>query len=196
MLRRHPWVIALALAAALLVVAGALVAQPFVIPSASMTPALRPGDRVLVEKWDAADVRRGDVVVFEAPPGWGAEGGSTDYVKRVIGLPGDRVACCTHGAVTVDGQRLDEPYLHPGDRASTVHFDVRVPAHHLWVMGDHRSDSDDSRSHLGDPGGGMVPLDAVVGRVAYRYWPPDRVGAVPSAPAPQTLRHQPEAVAR
>ncbi|HET8601551.1 MAG TPA: signal peptidase I [Segeticoccus sp.] len=185
---RHLWPIAVVLAVAVVVAVGLFVVQPFAIPSASMTPALRPGDRVLVLKWHAADVHRGEVIVFHEPSGWGPDAGSTDYVKRVIGLPGERVACCSHGRVTVDGRPLKEPYLHPGDAPSTVRFDVRVPPGHVWVMGDHRSDSDDSRSHLGDPGGGMVPLDDVIGRVAYRYWPPDRLG-----PAP---RHQPEAVAR
>jgi signal peptidase I len=97
--------------------------------------------------------------------------GENDYVKRVIGLPGERIACCdAKGRLTVNGFPLDEPYLG-GGRASDTPFDIRVPPGRYWVMGDNRDDSGDSRSHLGDPGGGTVPRDNVVGRVVSVWWP-------------------------
>lgn len=170
--------------------------QSFVIPSASMQPLLSAGDRVLVSRLDdrTGDVRRGDVIVFDgdgvfdapAPPARtplaalgrqlaaavGAPIGEYDYVKRVVGLPGERITCCdVDGRITVDGRPLDEPYLLRPSPASSVPFDVRVPAGRLWVMGDNRDDSGDSRAHLGDPGGGTVPLDHVVGRVVSIWWP-------------------------
>jgi len=101
----------------------------------------------------------------------------SDYVKRVVGLPGDHVMCCdSTGLLKVNGIAVQEPYLFPGDRPSELAFHVRVPAERIWVMGDHRSDSADSRAHLGDPGGGMVRLDDVIGRAAMVYWPLGRVG--------------------
>jgi signal peptidase I len=106
----------------------------------------------------------------------------SDYVKRVVGMPGDHVVCCdADGLLSVNDVAVEEPYLYPGDRPSDVTFDVTVPAQRIWVMGDHRSDSSDSRAHLGDPGGGMVRLDDVIGRVGLVYWPPSRAG-VPAAP--------------
>lgn len=215
---RHPWLIGAVLALVLVVVVRALLVESFYIPSASMEPGLRPADRVVVEKIHPEQVTRGQVVVFDgtqtfAPTrtperssgalsravsrigSWlSVTPGETDYVKRVIGMPGDRVACCSrNGDVTINGTPVDEPYVKPGDDPSDVAFDVRVPAGHIWVMGDHRSDSDDSRAHLGDPGGGMVPLEDVIGRVAYRYWPLARAGTIPAA---TQLSHLPEAVAR
>jgi signal peptidase I len=78
---------------------------------------------------------------------------------------------------------VDERYLYPGDKPSELTFDIIVPPGRLWVMGDHRSDSADSRAHLGDPGGGTVRLDDVVGRAFVRYWPPTRAGGLASSPA-------------
>jgi signal peptidase I len=168
-----------ALVAGVLVVAlRALVVQAYVIPTGSMEQLLRPGDRVLVSRIDtwAGEIRRGDVVVFD---GSGVFADDGDFAKRVVGLAGERVACCTDdGALTVDAEPLDEPYVYPGDRPSDIRFDVVVPDGRLWVMGDHRSVSADSRAHLGDPGGGMVPEDRVVGRVVAVLWPLDRVGGI------------------
>ncbi len=181
------------------------VAQVYSIPSGSMQPLLDPGDRVLVTRLDG-EVRRGDVVVFDgsglfafgapASPGrvavdtvggWlGVPSGQHDFVKRVVGVAGDRVVCCdAQGRLAVDGEPLDEPYVMPGDEPSEMTFDVEVPEGRLWVMGDHRSDSADSRSHLGDPGGGMVPLERVVGRVVAVAWPPGQAATIGRAePAP------------
>ncbi|MGH8893047.1 MAG: signal peptidase I [Actinomycetes bacterium] len=180
---------------------------PFSIPSGSMEQTLQVGDRILVDRasYRFRDVRHGDVVVFDGSETFGpVDGGppprgplrslvrsvaaavgmagatETDYVKRVIGVGGDRVVCCDDaGRLTVNGRRVDErAYLHPGDDPSELQFDVEVPAGRLWVMGDHRSASRDSRAHLGRPGGGTVPVDDVVGRVVAVMWPLPRLGGV------------------
>ena len=162
------------------------VVAPFSIPSASMETTLDVGDRILVDRlaYRLHPVRRFDVVVFDGTDTFGPLGagrGETDYVKRVIGLPGDHVICCDAAhRITVNGTPLEEgSFLHAGDRPSEVTFDVRVPVGRLWLMGDHRSDSLDSRAHLGDPGGGMVPVDKVVGKVQVIVWPLSRLGALP-----------------
>jgi signal peptidase I len=158
----------------------AYVAEPFEIPSGSMETTLRPGDRVIVDKLAyrfGGHVRRGDVVVFsgrgsfDQGPGE-AESGAGYFVKRVIGVGGDHVVCCDRrGRIDVNGRPLNEPYLYPGERSSRVRFDIRVPEGRLWVMGDHRDRSSDSRDHLGDPGGGTVPVGEVVGRAEWVVWP-------------------------
>jgi len=187
-----------------------LVVQSFSVPSGSMEPTIRPGDRVLANRLVRGDsIRRGDVVVFDGGTVFGPAAAEdpaddpatrvgvlaravgsllvldtgTDYVKRVVGVAGDRVVCCdARGRLTVNGAGVDEPYVHPGDRPSELTFDVTVPAGRVWVMGDHRSDSSDSRAFLGRPGGGMVPVDDVIGQVTVRYWPLDRLGSLGDVP--------------
>ncbi len=171
--------------------------QAFYIPSSSMEDTLQVGDRILVNKTVSdAGLHRGDVVVFTDPGGWlpqvpqhesalsrtvkdllmavgilPADAGE-HLIKRVIGLPGDRVACCsTDGKLTVNGTPIDEPYLKPGVVPSETDFDVTVPAGHIWVMGDNRSNSRDSRAHIGEPGGGFIPLDNLTGRATIIMWP-------------------------
>ncbi|WP_406269548.1 signal peptidase I [Actinacidiphila glaucinigra] len=162
-------------AAAVVALVNVFVAQPFEIPSGSMENTLRAGDRVLVNKLAyrfGGMPARGDVVVFDGGGSFVQGSGVTDFVKRVVGVGGDRVTCCDNrGRITVNGRPLDETYLYPGDTPSRVAFDIEVPKGRLWVMGDHRADSRDSRDHLGDPGGGTVPVDKVIGRAEATIWP-------------------------
>jgi signal peptidase I len=159
---------------AFLLVLNAFVVQPFQIPSGSMEQRLRIGDRVLVNKLAyrfGAQPRRGDVIVFDGTGYFG----DADYIKRVVGVGGDHVVCCDKkGRLEVNGRAVDETaFLYPGDDASGVPFDVVVPAGRLFVLGDHRSDSSDSRDHLGSPGGGMIPVGDVIGRADWILWPYD-----------------------
>jgi signal peptidase I len=173
--------------------------QAFFIPSGSMENTLRLYDRVMVNKvvYHFRDIKRGDIVVFNGLDSWTPEatvsgptnpigkalswlGGlvgfaapsETDFIKRVIGIPGDRVACCdSNGRVTVNGVALNEPYLYPGNTPSDTAFTIIVPPGRLWVMGDHRADSADSRAHTTDPGGGTIPEAKVIGRAFVIIWP-------------------------
>jgi len=201
---RRGWVLAGVGLVLMLVIRG-LVVQSFYIPSGSMEPTLEPNDRILVNKIAfGSSLQRGDLVVFDGTRTFAAHAGHptapssvparaldamasmlslnssrSDYVKRVVGLPGDHVMCCdANGLITVNDVAVREPYLYPGDRPSDLTFDVAVPPERMWLMGDHRSDSSDSRAHLGDPGGGMVRLDDVIGRAAMIYWPPSRAGVL------------------
>lgn len=148
----------------------------FYIPSGSMQETLQIGDRVAVNKvvYHFRSVERGDIIVFDGSGLFTPEvGDEHDFIKRVIGIGGDHVVCCNaSGQITVNGIALDEEsFVYPGNPASLIPFDVRVPDGKLWVMGDHRSASADSRSHLGDPGGGFVPITRVVGRAMAVIWP-------------------------
>jgi len=175
--------------------------QAFYIPSESMEPTMLVDDKLLVQKvsyW-SGEPKRGDIVVFDDPGGWLGEEESRHatnpiqraletvglfptgghLIKRVIGVGGDEVVCCTEaGKLTVNGKALDEPYLL--DESATVdqRFDVVVPKNHLWVMGDNRGNSADSRSHLGDPGGGFIAEKEVVGKAWLRVWPWNRAGFI------------------
>lgn len=180
--------------------------RPFYIPSPSMSDTLEVDDRVIVSLLtpDLMPVERGDVVVFEDPDAWlpepqveqpGGVAGAVDWfltfvglapddsqgylVKRVIGLPGDRVACCNaFGQVTINDVPIDESdYVtldDPGLPASGTAFDVVVPEGQLWVLGDNRYHSADSRAHIGEPTGGFVPISNVVGRAMVVSWPVGR----------------------
>ncbi|MEU5508380.1 signal peptidase I [Streptomyces fungicidicus] len=163
------------------------VARPFQIPSGSMEQGLRVGDRVLVNKlaYPFGDgPRRGDVIVFDGTGYFG----EADYIKRVVGVGGDHVVCCDgEGRIRVNGRSVDESgFLFPGDSPSTVRFDVVVPDGRLFVLGDHRGASSDSRDHLGSPGGGMIPVDHVIGRADGIVWPFGHA----------TRLHRPDAYAR
>ncbi|HEV2087541.1 MAG TPA: signal peptidase I [Cryptosporangiaceae bacterium] len=154
--------------------------QTFFIPSGSMENTLLVDDRVLVNKvvYSLRDPERGEIVVFVPPPGWNAGSGKEDYIKRVIGVGGDRVVCCdAQNRVTVNGRALVEEYLFPGDAPSSQPFDVTVPTRRLFLLGDHRSASADSRFHL-DADLGTVPVDLVVGRAFVIFWPPGRMGGL------------------
>ncbi|NYF97188.1 signal peptidase I [Janibacter cremeus] len=187
----------------LLVLLRVFVIQSFHVPSGSMEPTIRPGDRVVVTKIGAGAVERGDVIVFDGTTTFAggvsdpsvprgrlgralSAGASTvsidlgeqDYLKRVVGVGGDTVSCTPDGGLVVNAEPAAEPWLAPGELPCETPFDVGVPPERLFVLGDNRSESADSRSHLGDPGGGMVPLDDVVGHVVWRYWPLARTGGL------------------
>jgi signal peptidase I len=196
-----PVLIVIALVLALVIKTYAI--QAFFIPSASMENTLEVGDRVLINKvvYHLRPIHRGDIVVFDGTGSWdfnqppansnilskawdeiegivGISHDSSIYIKRVIGLPGDRVACCNAANdVTVNGVPLTEgSYLYPGNSPSLTRFNITVPPGRLWVMGDHRGVSYDSRGHMGDPGNGTIPASAVLGRAFVIIWPPSRWG--------------------
>ena len=202
--RELPILIAVALLLAVVIKTYAI--QAFYIPSGSMENTLLVNDRVLVNKlvYDVRSIHRGDIVVFNGDGSWdpGTPPRDTNFIvkfgqgfasmfgfghpgdiliKRVIGLPGDKVACCdAQGRVTVNGVPLSEQsYLYPGDAPSEIRFNIVVPPGRLWVMGDHRLISDDSRNHMGDPGGGTIPENAVIGRAFVIIWPPSRWAILP-----------------
>ncbi|HEX2745165.1 MAG TPA: signal peptidase I [Streptosporangiaceae bacterium] len=192
-------------AAVLTLLVKAFIVQVYRIPSASMENTLQIGDRVLVNKviYHFRGIDRGDIVVFSGQDSWGPDApppsgdpvvrvfddvlsdiglhsSDTYYIKRVIGLPGDHVACCTDGKVTVNGVPLTESsYIYPGNAPSAFAFKATVPAGYVWVMGDHRGDSDDSRYHTGEPGGGAIPVNEVVGRAFLIIWPPSQISDLP-----------------
>lgn len=198
-------VIVLAMALTLSFIVKTFLIQAFFIPSESMEQTLLVGDRVVVSKLTPTpfELNRGDVVVFDDPGGWLSPVPETNHgtvlngmrdalmfvgllpdtseghlIKRVVGLPGDHVQCCdAEGRLLVNGEPIDEtPYLNPGVEASDLEFNITVPTGRIWVMGDNRSDSSDSRFHDPDGNGdtGSVPIDLVVGRAVATVWPFDR----------------------
>lgn len=186
------------------------VVRSFFIPSGSMERTLLIDDRILVDEltpnW--SDYDRGDVIVFQDPGGWlpaqvqqpaqspiaeavdwvltfvgvSASDSQDHLVKRLIGLPGDHVVCCTPlGQITINGVPVNEEYVNlpnPDAAASDPGFDVTVPDDSLWVLGDNRYSSQDSRAHQDLPSGGFVPIENVVGRAFLTTWPIDRVGTI------------------
>lgn len=176
--------------------------RSFYIPSASMENTLHINDRIIVNELvpDVFPLQHGDVVVFSDPGGWlnlapkstpdlftqvvdgiftvvglGGSDSEDHLVKRVIGLPGDHVICCTpQGLLEVNGEAVTEPYLKlpSADSASSgMDFDITVPKDKLWVMGDNRYNSADSRYNQDQPGKGFVPINNVVGRAIVISWP-------------------------
>lgn len=188
-----PFLILMALAVAILV--KTFLIQAFYIPSASMEPTLEIGDRVFVNKlaYDVDDLTRGDVIVFANPHPeqlpergavsaflhWLGEGigfaqpADEDFIKRVIGLPGETIEI-RDNVVYIDGEPLEEPYLTDAARRSNGDFpETRIPAGNLFMMGDNRGNSADSRYGLG-----LVPIDKVIGRAFIVIWPPSQFGGV------------------
>ncbi|MEU0007443.1 signal peptidase I [Streptomyces sp. NPDC006314] len=201
-----PILIVIALVLALLI--KTFLVQAFSIPSDSMQNTLQQGDRVLVDKltpWFGSKPERGEVVVFHDPDNWLAgepapnpnavqkvlswiglmpSAEEKDLIKRVIGVGGDTVQCKGTGPLTVNGKALNEPYVYPGNTPCTDddlggQFKVTVPQGHIWVMGDHRQNSRDSRYNQSDKNHGMVPVDKVVGRAIVKAWPITRWGTLP-----------------
>ena len=182
--------------------------QAFYIPSGSMENTLQVGDRVIVNRLGTIaghGIQRGDVVVFHDSASWLGSNDTTKgsgpihlfktlltdvgvipnsskkfLIKRVIGMPGDHVVCCTtQGNLTVNGHELNESsYIYPGNKPSEVIFDVVVPSARIWVMGDHRGSSGDSRFHRDDQNNGFVPVHEVVGRAFFLLWPFSRTSVL------------------
>ena len=204
-LREFPILVIVALAVSLLI--KTFLVQFFYIPSGSMENTLQIQDRVAVNKvpFISGSINRGDVVVFRDPANWLPEPfEGTDnkviakikdglvavgilpnpakqyLVKRVIGVAGDQVVCCSNGKLTINGKETNEPYIFAGNKPSDLDFNVTVPEGKVWVMGDHRGSSADSRYHQDDVNNGFVPVDKVTGRVYAIIWPFKNVSFVPS----------------
>ncbi|MBN0046249.1 signal peptidase I [Streptomyces actuosus] len=200
-----PLLIGIALVLALLI--KTFLVQAFSIPSESMQDTLQKGDRVLVDKltpWFGSEPERGEVVVFHDPDNWLAgeptprpnplqkvlswiglmpSAEEKDLIKRVVAVGGDTVSCKGTGPLTINGHALNEPYVYPGNTPCSDdeggQFTVKVPKGFIWVMGDHRQNSRDSRYNQNDKNHGFVPVDKVVGRAVVRAWPINRWGTLP-----------------
>jgi signal peptidase I len=207
LLRELPILIVVALVVSLFI--KSFLVQFFYIPSGSMENTLQVNDRVAVNKlpFVSGKINRGDVVVFRDPASWLPEPPTSDnstvvskirdglvlvgvlpnpakqyLVKRVIGVAGDRIVCCSDKKITINGTPVDEPYIFKGNDPSEVTFDVTVDPGKIWVMGDHRGASADSRFHQDDINKGQVPLSRVTGRVFGVIWPFSSAKFVPSVP--------------
>ena len=205
-LREFPILVIVALAVSLLI--KTLLVQFFFIPSGSMENTLQVQDRVAVNKlpFISKNINRGDVVVFRDPANWLPEpfsGGENRVtakikeglvlvgvlpnpakqylVKRVIGVAGDRVICCSKsGKLTINGKQASEPYIYAGNKVSEMDFNITVPEDKIWVMGDHRSASADSRYHQDDVNNGFVPVSRITGRAYAIIWPIKNIGIISS----------------
>jgi len=206
LLRELPILVVVALAVSLVI--KSFLVQFFYIPSGSMENTLQINDRVAVNKvpFISKSINRGDVVVFRDPDNWLPEpytGDGNKYlakikegfvavgvlpnpakqylVKRVIGVAGDKVECCAKSKkLMINGVEIDEPYIFAGNSPSDTKFNVTVPEGKVWVMGDHRGASADSRFHQDDINQGMVPTSKVTGRVVGIIWPIKNLGIVSS----------------
>ena len=203
-LREFPILVIVALAVSLVI--KSFLVQFFYIPSGSMENTLQINDRVAVNKipFISNSINRGDVVVFRDPSNWLPEPYADNQnkviakikeglvlvgvlpnpakqylVKRVIGVAGDNVVG-KDGIVTINGKETDEPYIFAGNKPSELDFNVTVPEGKIWVMGDHRGASADSRYHQDDVNNGFVPESKVTGRVVGIIWPIKNIGTVPS----------------
>ncbi len=198
-------VVALAISA----IIKAFLIQAFQIPSSSMEQTLQINDRIIVSKLvpQYRQLNRGDVIVFQDDDNWLKRSADTPrpslvgkmliwvglrpddsqnhLVKRIVGLPGDRVQCCdTNGRLKVNGVSVDESgYINPGSAPSLIKFDVTVPAGKLWVMGDNRSNSEDSRFHMKEPSKGFVSVDQVTGRAFAIMWPINHLSTIKNTDA-------------
>ena len=197
LLKEFPILVVVALIVSLLI--KTFLVQFFYIPSGSMENTLQIKDRVAVNKipFISRTIHRGDIVVFRDPANWLSEPFASEspiiiekireglvavgilpnptkqyLVKRVVGIGGDRVICCSKSKkLTVNGEESIEPYIFEGNDPSDMNFDVTVPVGKIWVMGDHRGASADSRYHQDDINKGMVPLNRLTGRVVAVIWP-------------------------
>lgn len=184
--RELPILLGVAVLVAVLV--RAFVLQTFYIPSPSMEHTLNVLDRVLVNKlvYDFRDPKRGEIIVFEAPKEWQSGADGEDFIKRIIGVPGDHISYDPASDVkklTINGVQLDEPYIYRGpdgqqDAPADAKFDITVPPDRLWVMGDHRSASGDSLEHWQDSSENIqeatIPEGSIVGRAFTVFWPVGR----------------------
>jgi signal peptidase I len=181
--RELPILLGVAILVAVLV--RAFVLQTFYIPSPSMEHTLNVLDRVLVNKlvYDFRDPRRGEIIVFKAPQDWQSGTEGEDFIKRIIGTPGDHVVCCdAQNRLEINGHSLDEPFIYKDadgtqDPAADESFDITVPAGRIWVMGDHRSASGDSLEHYeqtNDIQEATIDEKSIVGRAFTIFWPVTR----------------------
>ena len=159
----------------------ALVTQPFRVEQTSMQNSLQPGEYVMVDKLTPrfTGFNRGDVVIFRPPASWPSSSDGTPYIKRVIGLPGETIAIGPEG-LTVNGTQVDEPYVYWDDGSGVEEAATwKLGTEELLVIGDHRSNSSDSRAY------GPIPTSSVIGRAFVRYFPIDRMSIIvpPSYPS-------------
>jgi signal peptidase I len=162
------WAVVIVAAFLAATVLRATVVQAFSIPSVSMEKTLLVGDRVLVNKQNRS-AHVGDIVVYKRPPGEEADA-IKDLIKRVIAIEGQTVTA-KNGKLYVDGKQLDEPYLAPGTE-TVMNDTVKVPKGEVWVMGDNRTQSRDSRFF------GPIKKSSIIGHAYFRVWPPSRLGGL------------------